>query len=86
MPSSESGTYTVSISIEKDNHEMVQSFNTALVPTFDSNIKLMETLLTYSGQIGIGVIFIVGVVSGQRVRSRRIREKRSTAMGLKKII
>ncbi|MBY8999068.1 MAG: hypothetical protein KGD60_15190, partial [Candidatus Thorarchaeota archaeon] len=83
MPSSESGTYTVRISIEKDNHEMTQSFSAALVPIFDSNIKIMQTLLTYSWQIGIGVTFIVAAVAGQRIRSRKIRETHTSAMVLK---
>ncbi|MBY8998038.1 MAG: hypothetical protein KGD60_09910 [Candidatus Thorarchaeota archaeon] len=83
MPPSESGTYTVRISIEKDNHEMTQSFSAALVPTFDSNIKIMETLLTYSWQIGIGVTIIVAAVAGQRIRSRKIRDKHTSAMVLK---
>ena len=83
MPRSETGTYTVSISVEKANHEMVQSFSAALVPTFDSNVRIIQTLLSYSWQIGIGVIIIIGAVAGQRVRSRRIREKHSTALSIK---
>ncbi|MGY5856336.1 MAG: hypothetical protein RTS72_07025 [Candidatus Thorarchaeota archaeon] len=83
MPPSESGTYTVRISVEKTNHEMVQSFSAALVPMFDSNIRIMQTLLRYSWQIGIGVIIIVGVVAGQRSRTRKNRKKHSTAMEIK---
>jgi hypothetical protein len=83
MPPSETGTYTVRISIEKDNHEMSQSFSAALVPTFDPNYRLFQTLLTYSWQIGLGVAIIVAAVAGKRVRSRRIRERHSTAVGLK---
>ncbi|MHA2426299.1 MAG: hypothetical protein ACXAEF_16035, partial [Candidatus Thorarchaeota archaeon] len=83
MPQSDTGTYTVSISVEKDNYEMTQSFRAALVPTFDSNVRLMQTLLRYSWQIGIGVIILIGAVAGQRVRSRRIREKHSTALSIK---
>ena len=83
MPPSETGTYTVRISIEKDNHEMSQSFSAALVPTFDPNIRIMQTLLQYSLPIGLGVIVIVAAVAGQRVRSRRKREMHLTAVGLK---
>lgn len=83
MPQSESGAYTVRILVEKDNHAMIQSFSAALVPTFDPNIRLFQTLITYSWQIGFGVTIIVAAVAGGRVRSRRIREKHSTAMGLK---
>ncbi|MHA1963692.1 MAG: hypothetical protein ACXACG_11725 [Candidatus Thorarchaeota archaeon] len=83
MPRSDSGTYTVRILVEKENHEMIQSFSAALVPTFDPNIRLFQTLLTYSWQIGIVATVIVAAVAGQRMRSRRIREKHSTAIGLK---
>ena len=83
MPASESGTYTVRISVEKDNHEMTQSFSAALVPIFDPNIKLFQTLVTYSWQIGIFASIIVAAVAGQRVRSRKMREKHSSAMVLK---
>ncbi|MHA2353521.1 MAG: FixH family protein [Candidatus Thorarchaeota archaeon] len=83
MPRSESGAYTVRILVEKVNHAMVQSFSAALVPTFDPNIRLFQTLITYSWQIGLGVTIIVAAVAGQRVRSRRSKEKHSTAMGLK---
>jgi len=83
MPKSETGTYTVRISVEKDNHEMSQSFSAALVPTFDPNVKIMETLLTYSGPIGLGAIIIIAAVAGQRVRSRRIWQKHLTAVGIK---
>ncbi|MFX1560434.1 MAG: collagen binding domain-containing protein, partial [Promethearchaeota archaeon] len=83
MPQSETGTYTVRISIEKANHEMSQSFSAALVPTFDPNLKIMQTLLTYSWEIGLGVTIIVAVVAGQRFRSKRKREMHLTAVGLK---
>jgi hypothetical protein len=83
MPGSETGTYTVSISVEKSNHEMTQSFNAALVPTFDSNVRLIQTLLRYSWQIGFAVIIIFGAVAGQRIRSRRMREKHSHAISIK---
>ncbi len=62
---------------------MSQSFSAALVPTFDPNIRIMQTLFRYSGPIGLGIIVIVFAVAGQRVRSRRIRERHSTAVGLK---
>ncbi len=83
MPPSESGTYTVRISVEKANHEMQQSFSAALVPTFDSNIRIMQTLLRYSWQIGIGLIIIVGVVAGQRSRTRKSLKKHATAVAIK---
>jgi hypothetical protein len=83
MPRSDTGTYSVRISVEKANHEMIQSFSAALVPTFDSNARIMQTLLTYSGEIGLGVILIAGVVAGQRVRSRKIRKRHAEAASIK---
>lgn len=83
MPQSDSGTYTVRILVEKDNHEMTQSFSAALVPTFDSNIRLFQTLLTYSWQIGIIATIIIAAVAGQRARTRRSKSKHSTARGIK---
>jgi hypothetical protein len=83
MPGSESGTYTVRISVEKANHEMSQSFSAALVPTFDPNVKIMQTLLEYSVPIGLGVTIMVAAVAGQRFRSKRKRKMHLTAVGLK---
>ena len=83
MPASDTGTYSVRISVEKANHEMIQSFNGALVPTFDSNVRLMQTLLRYSWQISLGAIIIFGGVAVQRVRSKRKREKHTEAVLIK---
>ncbi len=83
MPSSNSGTYSVRISVEKANYEMIQSFTAALVPIYDINIQLMQTLLGYSWQIGIGAFIVVGAVAGYRVRTRRNRKKHALAMALK---
>ncbi|MHA3963845.1 MAG: collagen binding domain-containing protein [Candidatus Thorarchaeota archaeon SMTZ1-45] len=83
MPDSGSGTYTVNIAVEKANHEMVQGFSAALVPTFDSTARLVQTLLDNSMPIGFGIIVIVTVVSGQRVRTRKLREKHSEAVDIK---
>jgi hypothetical protein len=83
MPISDSGTYTVRILVEKDYHLMTQSFSTALVPTFDSNARLFQTLLRYSWQIGIVAIVVGAVVVGQRARSRRNKRKHLTAVEIK---
>jgi hypothetical protein len=79
MPQSGSGTYSVSISVEKENHEMVQSFTAALVPTFD----IIQTLRINSLPISFSVVIIVSAVAGLRMRSRRIRKKYSTALAIK---
>jgi hypothetical protein len=83
IPPSDSGTYTVRVSVEKENHVMVQSFSAALVPTFDSNIRLVQTFLRYSWQIGIGIIIVVGVVAGQRARTRKQKTKHIAALAIK---
>jgi hypothetical protein len=83
MPSSDSGTYTVRISIEKVHHMQTQDFSSTLVPTFDANIRLFQTLITYSWQIGIVATVAIAAVVGQRVRSRRRREKHATAVTIK---
>lgn len=83
MPRSDSGTYTVRILVEKDNHEMTQSFSAALVPTFDANIRLIQTLLTYSWPIGIFAVIMVAAVAGQRARTRKNKRKHSTALKIK---
>ncbi|MFW9787960.1 MAG: hypothetical protein ACFFE2_05175 [Candidatus Thorarchaeota archaeon] len=83
MPPSDTGTYTVRISVEKPNHVMTQTYSAALVPTFDSNVRLVQTFLRYSWQIGIGVIIIIGAVTGQRARTRKQRQKHATAQAIK---
>ncbi|MFW9832780.1 MAG: hypothetical protein ACFFEK_02200 [Candidatus Thorarchaeota archaeon] len=83
MPGSDTGSYTVRISVEKANHVMTQSFSAALVPTFDSNVRLFQTLLRYSWQIGVVAIVVVAVVAGQRARSRRNKRKHLTAVEIK---
>ncbi|MFW9963802.1 MAG: hypothetical protein ACFFCX_09580 [Candidatus Sifarchaeia archaeon] len=83
MPDSGSGTYTVNIAVEKENHEMVQSFSAALVPTFDSTARIVQTLLDLSMPIGFGVIVILAAISGQRVRTRKRREKHYEAVAIK---
>ena len=83
MPASDTGTYSVRISAEKLNHEMIQSFNAALVPTFDTNVRLMQTLLRYSWQISLGAIVIFGGVAVQKVRSSRKRKKHAEAVLIK---
>ncbi|MFW9964162.1 MAG: hypothetical protein ACFFCX_11395 [Candidatus Sifarchaeia archaeon] len=83
MPDSGSGTYTVNIAVEKENHEMVQSFSAALVPTFDSTARIVQTLLDFSMPIGFGVIVVLAAVSGQRVRTRKRREKHTEAIAIK---
>jgi len=83
MPSADSETHTVRISIEKDNHEMVHDFSSTLDPQIDVNRRTMETLLTFSGQIGLVATVAIAAVTGQRVRSRRRREKHTTAVSIK---
>jgi hypothetical protein len=83
MPGAESGTYTVRISIQKDHHEMVQDFSATLVPLIDTNMRVLQTLMTYSWQIGIIATFAIAAVAGQRVRSRRRREKHASAVAIK---
>ena len=83
MPISDSGTYTVRILVEKENYLMTQSFSAALVPTFDSNTRLFQTLLKYSWQIGIVAVIFVAVVAGQRTRSRKSKRRHLTAVEIK---
>ncbi|MHA1950701.1 MAG: hypothetical protein ACW987_12630 [Candidatus Thorarchaeota archaeon] len=83
MPEAGSVTYTVRISVEKDNHELTQGFSSTLVPTIDPNVRLFNTLMTYSWQIGILATFVIAAVAGQRVRSRRRREKHARAVTIK---
>jgi hypothetical protein len=83
MPSADSGTYTVRISIEKDHHEMAQDFSATLVPLVDLNVRLVQTLITYSWQIGIIAAFAIAAIAGQRVRKRKRREKHATAVSIK---
>ncbi len=83
MPGADTGTYTVRISVEKEHHEMVQEFSATLVPLADTNARLINTLLTYSWQIGIITAFAITAVVGQRVRKRRIIEKRTIATAIK---
>lgn len=83
MPSADSGTYTVRISAEKDNHKMVQEFSAALVPLYDFNQRLVYTILEHSWQIGTIAVVAVVAVLGQRVRMNRRREKHASAMAFK---
>ncbi|MHA2025255.1 MAG: hypothetical protein ACW98U_05070 [Candidatus Thorarchaeota archaeon] len=83
MPETGSGTYSIRISVAKDNHELTQSFSSTLVPTIEPTSRLFRTLMTYSWQILIFVTFIIGAVAGQRVRKRRRREIRATALTFK---
>ncbi|MFW9981697.1 MAG: hypothetical protein ACFFE3_07260 [Candidatus Thorarchaeota archaeon] len=83
MPRAGSGTYTIRISIEKEHHEMAQDFSATLVPLIDTNLRLFEALQTYSGPIGIILVFGIGTVAGQRVRTRRRREKHASAVAIK---
>ena len=83
MPISDSGTYTVRILVEKENYLMTQSFSAALVPTFDSNIRLFQTLVRYSWQIGLVAVIFVAVAAGQRARSRKNKRRHLTAVEIK---
>ncbi len=83
MPSADSGTYTVIISIEKDNHQMVQDFSATLFPIYNINWRIFIILISYSGQIGIIVAVAIVAVMGQRVRIRRRREKHTSAVSFK---
>ncbi len=83
MPRSDTGTYTVNIAVEKENCEMTQSFSAALVPIFDSNVRLVQTVLEYSPYIGIGVIAIISAVSIQRSRVRKRKEKNMASIEIK---
>ncbi|MFW9892593.1 MAG: hypothetical protein ACFFFO_10345 [Candidatus Thorarchaeota archaeon] len=83
MPDATSGTYTVRISIEKDHHEMAQDFSATLVPLVDTSARLIQTLITYRWPIGILATFAIATIAGQRVRSRRRREKHVRAVKIK---
>ncbi|MFW9926384.1 MAG: hypothetical protein ACFFDM_06400 [Candidatus Thorarchaeota archaeon] len=83
MPEAGSGTYTVRISIEKDHHEMTQDFSATLVPLVDTSTRLIQTMITYRWQIAILSTFAAAAVAGQRVRSRRRREKHTKAVQIK---
>ncbi|MFW9769277.1 MAG: hypothetical protein ACFFF9_03780 [Candidatus Thorarchaeota archaeon] len=83
MFDSTSGPYTVKISVDKENHELIQSFSSTLVPTFDFASRMFRYAVTYPREILILAIFIIGAVVGQRVRRRRHRESRATALAFK---
>jgi hypothetical protein len=83
MPESGSGTYTVKISVDKENHVLTQSFSSTLVPTFDPASRLYRIVVTYPVPILILISILVGAVVGQRIRKRRRRERRATALAFK---
>ncbi len=83
MPQASSETYTLRISIEKANHVMAQDFSSALVPTIDTDLRLFQIIMESSGSIGVVAAVAIAAVAGQRVRSRRRREKHTTAVSIK---
>jgi len=83
MPLAGEVTYDVVIHVEKENHEMIQDFSEALVPTFDANARLFRTIMDYSLQIVMFAGVLVAVVAGQKISSRKRRKKHALARDIK---
>ncbi|MFX1481587.1 MAG: hypothetical protein ACFFCP_00210 [Promethearchaeota archaeon] len=83
MPSSDSGTCTVWISIEKPHYVLTTPFSATLVPQFDPNARIIQTLVNNS--MPIVIIAVGGIVAfaGQRTRKRRRRIKHQEALQIK---
>jgi hypothetical protein len=83
IPPAGDTTYDAIIVVEKENYEMAQDYNFALVPTFDANARLIQTVTSYSWQILLFAGLIGSVVVGQKFYSRKNRIKRAAARSIK---
>jgi len=83
MPQAGALTYEATILVEKENHEMIQSFSMALVPTFDANARLFRTIMEYSSQIILVAGVLIAAVAGQKLSSRKKRRKHAIARDIK---
>jgi len=72
-------TYNAKVIIEKDNCEMIQDFSVTLIPIFDANARLFQTVMNYSSQIIMLAGVLVAVVAGQKYFSRKRNRKHSLA-------
>jgi hypothetical protein len=83
MPGSGTYTYNIVIAVEKDNYELTQDFSFALVPTFDANARLFQTIMTYSFPILTSAGILAAAVAGQKYYSRKRRKTRLLARQVK---
>ncbi|MBN2230509.1 MAG: hypothetical protein JW779_13055 [Candidatus Thorarchaeota archaeon] len=83
MPQATSMIYNLVIQIEKANYELTQEFSSSLIPVADVNAQVLLVIMTYTWQIGIGAIFLVTAIVGQKLYSRKKQQKHATARAIK---
>jgi hypothetical protein len=83
MPVSGEATYNAKVIVEKENCEMKQDFSITLIPTFDANARLFQTVMNYSSQIIMFAGLAVAVIAGQKVFSRKRKRKHALARDIK---
>ncbi len=76
-------TYNARVIIEKENCETIQDFSITLIPIFDANARLFQTVMRYSSQIIMLAGVLVAVVAGQKVFSRKRTRKHALARVVK---
>ncbi|MFW9961480.1 MAG: hypothetical protein ACFFDV_10695 [Candidatus Thorarchaeota archaeon] len=76
-------TYNARVIIEKENYETIQDFSITLIPIFDANARLFQTVMNYSSQIIMFAGVLVAVVAGQKYFSRKRNRKHTLARVIK---
>ncbi len=83
MPMAGEMTYSAEIYVEKENYELTQSFADTLVPTVDTNARLVQAVMGYSTQILFVIGVLASVIGGQKYYSRRRKLKQAKARVIK---
>ena len=83
MPMAGETTYSAAVYVEKENYELIQGLTDTLVPTFDPNARLFQTVMRYSTQILFMVGVVAIVVAGQKYYSRKRFSKQAKARVIK---
>ncbi|TFG32381.1 hypothetical protein EU527_10285 [Candidatus Thorarchaeota archaeon] len=83
MPIAGGVTHSAIIFVQKDNYELTQIFSDTLVPTVDTNARLVQAIMNYSTQIAF-MVGVVGIVAGgQKYYSRKRLAKQAKARVIK---